>query len=230
MNEISNKNTEISPTELQDFKSIKPKEITNLSEADKFWNNEIISAEKPAEVKDEQSNMDLVNEPDSPQAMELKEYTNTNEINPTKEEPKRLETINENLENNVHPETKVPFVKKTVELPNGGVVEAVVPEFDSEFDATIPIDIYTKSDKEHFKACNKQLYEKIEKNKELREKFSEEQIEQIREGMEDGSAPDGYVWHHDAEPGKIQLVDAETHAKTAHTGGRAIWGGGSENR
>lgn len=45
-----------------------------------------------------------------------------------------------------------------------------------------------------------------------------------------GDTPDGYTWHHDAEAGKMQLVDTETHQKTGHTGGRSIWGGGTESR
>ncbi len=52
------------------------------------------------------------------------------------------------------------------------------------------------------------------------------QLEQI----ENGDTPDGYTWHHDAEAGKMQLVDTETHQKTGHTGGRSIWGGGTESR
>ena len=53
-----------------------------------------------------------------------------------------------------------------------------------------------------------------------------EQIEQIKEGVIDGSAPDGFVWHHNEEEGVIQLVDRVTHERTGHMGGRAIWGGG----
>ena len=64
----------------------------------------------------------------------------------------------------------------------------------------------------------------------MKEKFTPEQIEQIKDGVEDGTAPDGYVWHHNEETGKMELVDADVHAKTGHTGGRAIWGGGTENR
>ena len=60
--------------------------------------------------------------------------------------------------------------------------------------------------------------------------FSEEQIEQINEGITKGGAPDGYTWHHDAETGKMQLVDSDLHGDSRHTGGRAIWGGGSEFR
>ena len=90
--------------------------------------------------------------------------------------------------------------------------------------------MYKESDFKQFKECNKQLLAEIEKNPELKSKFSEEQIEQIKEGTVDGSAPDGYVWHHSEDTGKIQLVDFEIHAITRHTGGRYVWGGGSENR
>ena len=61
---------------------------------------------------------------------------------------------------------------------------------------------------------------------ELEKQFDEEQLEQI----ENGDTPDGYTWHHNEETGRMQLVDSEIHAKTGHTGGRSIWGGGSENR
>ena len=141
-----------------------------------------------------------------------------------------LITINESLENDVHPITGVPFVRKKVELPNGEKIEGVFPEFDSMFNAKITEDKYLDTDKNQFKECNKQLYEAIEKDPELKKKFTKEQIEQIKDGIKDGTAPDGYVWHHDAEPGKMQLVDSEIHAKTGHAGGRSVWGGGSENR
>ena len=90
----------------------------------------------------------------------------------------------------------------------------------------MPEDLEKASDKEQFAECNKQLKEAIAKDPELKEKFTPEQLEQI----ENGDTPDGYTWHHDAEKGKMQLVDSETHAKTGHTGGKAIWGGGQENR
>ena len=41
---------------------------------------------------------------------------------------------------------------------------------------------------------------------------------------------EGYTWHHNEQPGVLQLVDEETHAETGHTGGREILGGGSEYR
>lgn len=137
-----------------------------------------------------------------------------------------LITRNENLEGDVHPITGVPFERKTIDLGNNEIVEGVFPIFDSIFDATLPEDMYDASDKKQFEECNRQLKEAIENNPELKNMFDEEQIEQIN-NLE---TPDGYTWHHDVEAGKMQLVDTETHQKTGHTGGRAVWGGGSDNR
>ena len=155
---------------------------------------------------------------------------NTEKKESMSDNPRYIITRNESLENDKHPITGVPFERKIVELPNGEKVEGVFPKFDSLFDAKISEDMYLKSDETQFKECNKQLAKAIEDNPELKKKFSSEQIEQIYEGISDGTAPDGYVWHHDAETGKLQLVDFETHSRTGHTGGRSIWGGGSENR
>ena len=68
------------------------------------------------------------------------------------------------------------------------------------------------------------MKKEIETNKELRDKFDDEQLDQIQHD----ETPDGYTWHHDVEAGKMQLVDTETHQKTGHTGGRSIWGGGQK--
>jgi len=133
---------------------------------------------------------------------------------------------NQGLEGKEHPITNVPFEKKTVEDHNGQMIDVVAPKFDSTFDAQLSENLYEATDKNQFNECNKQLKEKIEKQPEFGSKFSKEQLEQIM----DGETPDGYTWHHDAEKGKMQLVDSTIHAKTGHTGGKAIWGGGNENR
>nr|WP_276574887.1 HNH endonuclease [Paenibacillus allorhizoplanae] len=39
-----------------------------------------------------------------------------------------------------------------------------------------------------------------------------------------------YTWHHHQIAGKMQLVDANIHAKTGHSGGRSIWGFGRAGR
>ena len=139
-------------------------------------------------------------------------------------------TKNESLENSRHPVTGVEFERKTVDHPSGRKVEGVFPKFESEFTAKIPKEMYQSSDKVQFCECNKQLSKAIADDPELAKKFTPEQIDQIKEGESDGTAPDGYVWHHNEEAGTLQLVDFDTHSKTGHTGGRAIWGGGSDNR
>lgn len=141
-------------------------------------------------------------------------------------ETKKFPCRNEDLEGKKHPATEVPFVGKTVIDGDGKEVSVVVPEFDSIYDVQLPEGLEKATDKEQFAECNKQLKDAIAKDPALKEKFTPEQLEQI----ENGDTPDGYTWHHDAEKGKMQLVDSETHAKTGHTGGKVIWGGGQENR
>lgn len=138
---------------------------------------------------------------------------------------KHIPCRNEELAGKKHPVTGVPFEKRTI-IIDGEEKEVVVPVFDSVFDAQLPEDKIKATDREQFKECNKQLKEAVDKDPELRAKFTDEQLEQIA----NGDTPDGYTWHHDAETGKMQLVDSETHAKTGHTGGQNFWGGGSENR
>ena len=139
-------------------------------------------------------------------------------------------TRNEDLAGDVHPITGVPFERKEIKLDNGEVVEGVFPEFEYDFEATIDKELYQETDYKQFKSCNEQLLKKIESDPALKKKFTSEQIEQIKDGVSIGAAPDGYVWHHAPEQGKIQLVDYETHARTGHTGGRTVWGGGEESR
>ena len=138
---------------------------------------------------------------------------------------KRIPCRNEELAGKKHPVTGVPFEKRTI-IVDDEEKEVVVPVFDSVFDAHLPEDKIKATDREQIKECNKQLKEAVDKAPELRAKFTDEQLEQI--ANED--TPDGYTWHHDAETGKMQLVDSETHAKTGHTGGQNFWGGGSDNR
>lgn len=155
--------------------------------------------------------------------LDLEENEKYNEDDEFSED--RIKCRNEELAGSEHPDTGVPFEKKQVEV-DGKNYEVVVPQFESTYDAQLPEDKYKATDREQFKECNSQLKEEIANNKELREQFDEEQLEQI----DDGETPDGYTWHHDAEAGKMQLVDTETHRRTGHTGGRAIWGGGTDNR
>lgn len=204
---------EVKKPEMEGFTAIKPQEGTTVNDARDFCNDLFKSLDEETASSANQSD---ANESDS------KNYTDV--------APRFIYTINMSLENDVHPITGVPFERKVIKLPNNDKIEGVFPVFDSQFDAKISESLYLESDKKQFCECNKQLLRAIDTNPNLKEKFTEEQIEQIRDGIKDGTSPDGYVWNHDAEVGKIQLVDFDTHAKTGHTGGRYLWGGGSEYR
>lgn len=137
-----------------------------------------------------------------------------------------LITQNGDLEGQVHPETGVPYEVQTVELPNGNEVIGVFPVFNPVTEVQLPINLYEGSDYQHFDYANEELASQIQENLSLAGTFTEEQVEQILAG----ETPDDYTWHHHEQTGLLQLVDEETHAKSAHSGGRFIWGGGSDAR
>ena len=141
-------------------------------------------------------------------------------------DPVEIKTRNSELDGKQHPITGIWFKMKTVMDKIGRIVKGVFPEFESSFDAQLPKELCQASDKKQFAECNKQLKEAIETNPDFAKKFTPEQIEQIK----NGDTPDGYSWHHNEEFGKMQLVNSDVHAKTGHTGGREIWGGGEECR
>lgn len=139
-----------------------------------------------------------------------------------------IETRNDQLSGYEHPETGVSFVEKKVNLPNGQVVEGTFPEFDETFNVMIAEELYFESDDIHFKVANDTLYQAISENPNLANELGLSQIDvQV---LANGQTPVGFTWHHNEEPGLLQLVDEETHVQTAHTGGRAIWGGSSISR
>lgn len=121
-------------------------------------------------------------------------------------------------------ECGVPYERKTIEI-NGVKIEGVFPVFESAFDTQLdPDNLQTKA---YAKECNAQLKEAIGNDPELKSIFSSEQLKDIEEGR----TPTGYVWHHNEEPGKMQLVKREDHDRViggaAHTGGNSLWGADS---
>ena len=88
--------------------------------------------------------------------------------------------------------------------------------------------LYLESNAVHFNIANDTLYQAIQAVAILAQELGLSQSD--IQALANGQTPEGYTWHHHEEPGVLQLVDEETHAQTAHTCGRAIWGGGSENR
>ena len=108
------------------------------------------------------------------------------------------------------------------------ILEATYPDFSEHcsFETHLPEGQFLESDYQHFKHCNEQLGQAYENGNLNTDQFTDRQLEQIR----NGDKPEGYTWHHHEEPGRMQLVDSEIHARTPHTGGRSLWGGGSEAR
>lgn len=132
---------------------------------------------------------------------------------------------NEHLEGKKHEQTGIEYIRKTIDI-NYVQVEVVVPEIPSDFDVQLPDELLKESNSKQFKGCNEQLKNAIDKDETLKSKFTSEQIDDIM----DGYTPEGYTWHHDAEVGKMQLVETKLHDRTqggvAHTGGKSLWGGG----
>ena len=137
-----------------------------------------------------------------------------------------IDTRNQELAGQEHPKTGVRYEHCSVTLEDGKNYDVVAPRFESQFDVALNKEDYGKSDYLQSKTCNEKLQEAVQTDPELASRFSGEQLEQIR----NGDTPKGYTWHHDVYPGQMQLVDSSVHALTRHTGGRAIWGGGKENR
>ncbi|EKO3838861.1 HNH endonuclease [Vibrio antiquarius] len=135
-----------------------------------------------------------------------------------------LKTINESKEGQIG-EDGVEYVLKTIEV-NGIEVEGVFPQFESAIDVQLPDELLQATDSEQAKFANQELKEKVQNDPEFAKQFNDEQLEQI----ENGDTPDGYTWHHNEEPGEMQLISTEDHQNNRHTGGKAIWGGGKENR
>ena len=110
---------------------------------------------------------------------------------------------------------------------DGELVEGVFPVFNSVFDTHLPKKLQKASDTEQFKFCTEKLKERIERDPEFAKQFTTRQLEQIKAGAPRIS---GLTWHHNEVPGKMQLVNSVDHEKCKHTGGRSIWGGGSDYR
>ncbi|MCK8823442.1 HNH endonuclease [Fuchsiella alkaliacetigena] len=160
--------------------------------------------------------------PDFAKDLEPKEVKSFAEANKPFE---NLDTINEDLKGEIHPETEVPFKERVINLDDG-VYKGVFPEFESDFQMELDQDLFNATDRAQFKEANNKLAQEIKNNPEFKEKFTERQLEQI----EYGKTPEGYTWHHSEEPGVMELVKTDVHGGTGHTGGRAIWGGGQQNR
>lgn len=137
------------------------------------------------------------------------------------------ESINDHHEGTSHPITDVPFERTEIQYA-GETISGVYPVFESEFTAQLQTGEYTLSDVAHEKIANLQLYEAIQQNPSLQYDLglTDEEVHSLQSNV----TPEGYTWHHHEQPGQIQLVESSVHDQTGHTGGRHIWGGGTEAR
>ncbi len=138
-----------------------------------------------------------------------------------------IETLNQNLKGKKHPKTGVKYGSSKIELSDGRRYEGVFPRFKDKFKCKLPAEKFMASDAVQFTECTRQLRDSIKKNPKLAEKFTKEQLEQIMAGK---GVIKGLTWHHNEQEGVMQLVDAEIHKATAHTGGKSIWGGGRKGK
>ncbi|MBM7620015.1 hypothetical protein JOC95_001867 [Bacillus tianshenii] len=143
-------------------------------------------------------------------------------------EAAEVETRNDHMDRTVHSETGVPYESKTVELENGSYITGVFPVFDAAYEVELPESMYLQSDYIHFSYANVELYEEIQSNPGLIQELGLTEMDIL--ALEKGDTPAGYTWHHSEDPGELQLVEREVHHHTGHTGGRELWGGGSEYR
>lgn len=121
-------------------------------------------------------------------------------------------------------ENGVPYERRRIEI-NDIAIEGVFPKFESAFDTELaPDNLKTRA---YARECNEALKEAIKNDPEFRGKFTDEQLQDIEEDR----TPRGYVWHHNEEPGKMQLVKRADHDRAiggaAHTGGNSLWGADS---
>lgn len=131
-----------------------------------------------------------------------------------------LDCRNSGMEGTRHPVTGVAFERRTVSI-NGVRIEGVFPKFQSITGLRLPERLYRATEADQFRYLNQQLREAIDKDPQLRAKFTEQQIKMI----ESGRNPAGFTWHHNETRGVMQLVETAEHAATGHTGGDSIWCG-----
>ncbi|SNQ44783.1 hypothetical protein CL8139_630001 [Cellulophaga lytica] len=115
-------------------------------------------------------------------------------------------------------------------------------KYHSFFDAYLPEDIWNATDGKHFREANKQLYEAMQNDPNLKKNIMKrypDVFDHVQPGPRGGYAsdsPPGVTWHHNNRPGKLELVDRADHKKFHKiyhpdgSGGKKKWGGGRKNK
>jgi hypothetical protein len=125
--------------------------------------------------------------------------------------------LNYSLRGSNHSVTNVPFNRLGY------------PIFESKFNCHLPFHLINVSDNKQFTYCTNKLREAIKRNPNLKKGFTKEQLKEINKKSPNIKK---FTWHHHQSKSKrlLQLVDRKIHDKTAHSGGRANYGGGKLGR
>lgn len=196
---------------------------------EKLWKSDINNFDERIDNNDKSGNIPDAHSFNPDQRIQLPDNVETrdkdSEIVSEKQPIEYRRTTNESLEGDRHPITGVEFKRKIVEYSDGRRIEGVFAAFESKVDMQLPPELYKSSFLDQKNYLGERMQEMVKDPnyiEELKSKFTDEEIEEFKQGI----IPEGYVWHHNEEEGKMQLVDAEIHEKTGHTGGMSLWGRG----
>jgi len=115
--------------------------------------------------------------------------------------------------NSKHPITKVRYTKDGF------------PVFKAKYSYRLPGNLLTANDNTQFRSATRSLKTAIRRNPNLKKGYTKKQLAQIEK---ESAEIDGLSWHHSHKQSVgLELVDRKIHSKTAHTGGRALWGEGN---
>lgn len=114
----------------------------------------------------------------------------------------------------------VSFSRREVELADGLVLEGVFPEFEAIHHVELGEAARDMSLHQQFSACRADLQDHLY-DIELPDDLTLGDMERMDAAQ--GYAPRGYTWNHNPDVGSFDLVPADVHRETAHTGGNALW-------
>ena len=132
-----------------------------------------------------------------------------------------IDTINKHLAGQRHPISGVEYVRREVTYSDSQKLIGVFPKFDPVAEIQLPEDLYKATFDKQKNYLIKVLQEDISSpSSKFRTNFTAEELEDIADGV----IPENLIWHHNEREGFMQLVSAEVHQQSGHTGGMKLWG------
>lgn len=147
--------------------------------------------------------------------------------------PVKISTINEGLKG--LSKNGVLFSERIITLQSGVKVKGVFAKFPSIFKINLPKQNYLDTDVKQMNYAFLKFQRKLALDPTLQKMFPKDVVEEIlsrklKRVNEPIYGIKGYIWHHSEQMGVLELVPTELHNSVKHTGGKAIWGGGSQLR